>query len=148
MGLIMITFSWHHKTGLGTVTYHVVKHQNKMFQSDDSAIKIRSSFIILLLWLFNRTICMNLLKEYMGSRGSGEVRIGFILFENICSACITWTVIQPSDIPFVLKRYPIFGCSLKFIFFETHETNLLFMENNQNPIYQLTDEKHIMNDYF
>ena len=55
---------------------------------------------------------------------------------------------QPSDIPFVLKRYPIFGCSLKFIFFETHETNLLFIENNQNPIFQLTDEKHIMNDYF
>ena len=42
--LIMITFSWHHKTGLGTGTDHVVKHQNKMFQSDDSAIEIRRNF--------------------------------------------------------------------------------------------------------
>jgi len=30
----------YYKTGLGTGTDHVIKHQNKMFQSDDSAIEI------------------------------------------------------------------------------------------------------------
>jgi hypothetical protein len=32
----MITFSWYHKTGLGTGTDHVAQHQNN--QPDDSAI--------------------------------------------------------------------------------------------------------------
>ncbi len=37
-------------------------------------------------------------------RVEGDVQIGFILLENICSACQPSTVFQPEDIPFVFKR--------------------------------------------
>ena len=49
----MKTFSCYHKTDIGTWTDHIAEHQNKMFQSDDSAIEIRRNFVILSIKHFN-----------------------------------------------------------------------------------------------